>query len=474
VGGSESRARLDAVQKRYEACGQGHVFRFWSRLDSAARQRLLSQADGIDLEPALAAVRAARERGESRPPVLEPAPVERSPGHGGDPERFRAAAQRGEALLANGRAAALVVAGGQATRLGFDGPKGAYPIGPVSDRCLFEIQAQKIRRLRERYGQPLAWYVMTSAATDGATRVLFERRDWFGLPRGDVVFFRQGMVPSFDFEDRLILCETDRIMENPDGHGGSLTALLRSGALDDMERRGVTTIFYYQVDNPLVRMADPAFLGFHEEAEAEMSCKVVSKVDPLEKAGVVARSDGKIGVIEYTELDDEHSRARDEHGELLYWAGNTAIHVLETAFVRRIAGDAERWLPFHVSEKKIPMLDAEGRPVPPTEPNGRKLERFVFDALPAARRVCVVETERAVEFSPVKNATGADSPETARRDLVAQYARWLRAADLDPPAGAALEIDHARIDGPEDARAMGLRNLAEAADIIRIAPGASP
>jgi UDP-N-acetylglucosamine/UDP-N-acetylgalactosamine diphosphorylase len=366
----------------------------------------------------------------------------------------------------------MVVAGGQATRLGFAGPKGAYPIGPVSQRSLFEIQAQKIRRLRQRVGQPVPWYVMTSPATDAPTRAFFQAQGHFGLPTEDVFFFSQGMIPSFDFEGQLILAEPGRLAQNPDGHGGCLTALLRSGALDDMERRGIGTLFYYQVDNPLVRMADPAFLGFHAAASADISCKVVAKVDPAEKVGILARVDGAPGVVEYTELAEELCQQRDDHGELVYRAGNIAIHVFETAFIRRIATDADRWLPFHASDKKIPCVDAQGRPVQPEEPNGRKLERFVFDALPAAKTVCVVETARSTEFSPLKNAHGSNSPETTRHNLTAQYASWLEAAGLSAPAGAALEIDHSRVDAPEDLCALGLRNLADAGDILRLQPGA--
>jgi len=462
---------VETQRVRFEAHAQGHVFRFWDRLGEDERRGLLEQAAAIDLAGILAAIAASRRAAPHGPGKLSPVEVERIPAHGGDAARFASARQHGEALLAAGRAAVLVVAGGQATRLGFPGPKGAFPLGPVTQRSLFELQAQKIRRLRQRFEQPLPWYVMTSAATDAETQRFFERHDHFGLPAQDVFFFRQGMVPSFDFEDRLLLAEPGRIMENPDGHGGCLMALLASGALDDMERRGVTTLFYYQVDNPLVRMADPAYLGFHEAAGAEMSCKVVSKADPKEKAGVVALVDGTVGVVEYTELDDEHSFARDADGELVYWGGNTAIHVLETAFVRRIAAEADRWLPLHASEKKIPTLDDEGRPLTPSEPNGRKLERFVFDALPAAANVCVVESARSEEFSPLKNAEGADSPETARRDLVAQYVSWLEAGGLEIPPAATLEIDHSRIDALEDARALGIRNFAEAGDIVRIAPG---
>src|SRR5262249_37449561 len=143
---------------------------------------------------------------------------------------------------------------------------------------------------------------------------------------------------------------------------------------------------------------------------------------PQEKAGVLARIEGRIGVVEYTELADAARSARDAAGEPVFWAGNTAIHVFDVGFVRRVAAEADRWLPFHASEKPIPTLDAEGRPVPAATPNGWKLERFVFDALPAARGVAIVETSRAREFSPVKNASGDDSPQTARRDLIAQSA----------------------------------------------------
>jgi UDP-N-acetylglucosamine/UDP-N-acetylgalactosamine diphosphorylase len=366
------------------------------------------------------------------------------------------------------------VAGGQGTRLGFDAPKGSFPLGPVSERSLFELQAQKIRGLSRRYGRPLPWYVMTSPATDAATRAFLSSHDWFGLPERDVFFFCQGTVPALDFEGRLMLESRDRIAESPDGHGGSLTALEGSGALDDLEERGVTTLSYYQVDNPLVRIADPVYLGFHASVGAEMSCKVVSKCDPMEKMGVVARCGGQLGIVEYTELDDEHRYARDEDGELSYWAGSTAIHLLETSFVRRVARDAETVLPFHASAKKIPCLDEEGRRVEPSEPNGYKLERFVFDALPAADPAVIVEARREEEYSPVKNAEGADSPETARRALIAEVRRWLLAAGLEPPEDPArIEVDHSLIDGPEDARRSGIRDIA-ASDAILVADGAQP
>jgi UDP-N-acetylglucosamine/UDP-N-acetylgalactosamine diphosphorylase len=203
-----------------------------------------------------------------------------------------------------------------------------------------------------------------------------------------------------------------------------------------------------------------------------MSCKVVRKLEPMEKVGVLARANAETLVIEYTELTDACRYARDAQGGLRFWAGNMALHVFSLPFLRRIAGDADRWLRFHASEKKLPAVDDSGRSVSPAAPNGRKLERFVFDALPAARAVCVVETSREREYAPVKNAEGPDSPASARAALIARYREWLAAAGIEPPAqGTRIEIDHSRLDGEEDARALGIRTLAQASDFVRTAAG---
>jgi UDP-N-acetylglucosamine/UDP-N-acetylgalactosamine diphosphorylase len=469
VSESCGHSEYEETLSRFKEHGQEHVFRFWDGLDTEQREGLLNQAQAVDLAALARAHAASGGNLDPRPPKLETVPVVRHQAHGGDPAAAAKALERGSQALAEGRVAALVVAGGQATRLGFDAPKGAFPVGPVSERSLFEQQAQKIRGLRRRYAKPLPWYVMTSAATDAATRAVFAENDSFGLSTEDVIFFRQGMVQSLDFEGKLMLESKGRIFENPNGHGGSLTALLESESLDDMERRGIDTVFYYQVDNTLIQIADPTYLGFHLEADADMSCRVIRKRDPMEKVGVVARADGKIGVIEYTEIDDEHRFATDANGELEYWAGNAAIHIFSTDFIRRVAEQADALLPYHASAKLIPTVDDDGRPVRPTEPNGHKLERFVFDALAATESVCLAEGDRTQEYSPIKNAEGVDSPASARRDLIAVYRSWLEAAGIElPKDGDAIEIDHSRIDGPEEARELGIQRCAEAGDVIRV------
>jgi UDP-N-acetylglucosamine/UDP-N-acetylgalactosamine diphosphorylase len=467
------KTTFEELGPRFAAAGQGHVFRFWDRLSEDARARLLAQAASLDLDALGRAFTAAAGRANHALPRLEPVPVDRLPAHGGDAARWARARACGEALLAAGRVAIVVVAGGQGSRLGFAGPKGAFPIGPVSQRSLFQLQAEKIRRLRARHGVAIPWYVMTSEATDEATRALFTAQRHFGLPPDDVSFFRQRMLPALDFQGHLLLDRPDHLFESPDGHGGVVPALAASGALEALDARGCTSLFYYQVDNPLVRIAEPVYLGLHAEAGAEVSCKVIAKRDPLEKVGHVARVDGRLGVVEYTEIDAAQRDARDARGELVLWAGSISIYVFETAFLHRVAKDAERVLPCHASAKRIPSLDAAGSPVTPREPNGWKLERFVFDVLPCAARVAVVETGRD-EYSPLKNAEGGESPATARRDLSALYRRWLTEAGMALPEGDALvEIDQSHFDGAEDFRARGITRVAQAGDAIRIASGAS-
>jgi UDP-N-acetylglucosamine/UDP-N-acetylgalactosamine diphosphorylase len=457
-----------AQRERYARAGQAQVFAFAEGLEPAARERLARQALGFDPAAVTRDFAAARARAAA-PERLEPPDVLRLPERGGDPAERERARVRGEALLAEGAVGVLVVAGGQGTRLGFPGPKGAFPLGPVTGRSLFAQQAQKLHAARRRCGRPLPWLLMTSDATDAATRALFEAERCFGLPPGDVRFFVQGLLPNVDREGRILLEARDRIAASPDGHGGVLEALAAAGLLDWLDARGVTRLSYSQVDNPLVPLADPVFLGLHELARAEMSAKVLAKRTPDERAGTVGRRGDRVHVREYTELDPWHRDERGPDGELAFWAGSIAIHVLNVDFARRVAADAGRLLPCHASLKVIPTVDAGGRPLVPDAPNGYKLERFVFDALPEARRAALLEVRRAEEYSPIKNRTGGESPRTAREDLVACYHRWLDAAGVaGVPGDAWIELDQSRVDGPDDLRAAGVRGVGPETDWIRL------
>jgi UDP-N-acetylglucosamine/UDP-N-acetylgalactosamine diphosphorylase len=423
-----------AVIDAFRRAQQGQVFAFFDRLTLAQQQGLLAQAAEIDLAELDRLNRSLLGRAAASVDLtdLAPAPYERLPQHGGDPTAWARAKAAGEDALRAGRVAAFTVAGGQGTRLGFDGPKGTFPVTPLRHKTLFQVFAEKILAAGLRYGRPLHWFIMTSHANHEATEAFFAEHKWFGLDPARVHFFRQGRMPAVDFNGRILLEAEDTIALSPDGHGGSLRALERSGALDLMRREGVDLLSYFQVDNPLVRCIDPAFIGWHLLRGSEMSSKMVPKAYAEEKVGHFCVQRGRVVVVEYSDLPVAQQREQDAAGQLRYLAGSIAIHLLDREFIRRMAtGGADVSLPFHRADKKIPALDAQGVPVRPEKPNGVKFELFVFDALPFARNPVVIETLRQNDFSPVKNAEGVDSPQTCRDDQLRQFGRWLASAGAE-------------------------------------------
>jgi UDP-N-acetylglucosamine/UDP-N-acetylgalactosamine diphosphorylase len=443
-----------ALAERLAHHGQEHLIRWWPDLDRAQRSALAAELNALDLDQLDDLVARLVKSSEPSTPTAErvrPIEVIRLPKTDAERVARRHVAERGAQALAAGEVAVVVVAGGLGTRLGFDGPKGTFPIGPVSAASLFQIHAEKIVATGRRYGKPLPFYVMTSPDNHDATVRFFDEHDRFGLDH--VRFFVQGQMPAVDRETgRILMADTWRLASSPDGHGGTLSALARPGerggpsCLDEMRERGVRTIFYFQVDNPLVRIADPAFLGHHRLADAEMSFKVVEKVTPDERLGVVVTVDGHPQVIEYSDLPADLAERREPEGGLELWAGSIAVHLIERSFIERLTGRSGLALPFHRALKKVPYLDANGEAVEPPAPNAVKFERFIFDALPLAERWTLVETDRVQEFEPLKNATGPDSPATVRQRMSDQFADWLERAGTtvarldDGSAAFGLEI----------------------------------
>lgn len=426
----------DAIRRRVESAGQSQVFRFLEELDHEGRERLFGQLAEIDFEE-LAALHRMLVLGDGDAggidfDALEPAPYIPHPEKGGDAAKWAAARAVGEAALRAGKVAAFTVAGGQGTRLGYDGPKGTFPVLPISRGTLFEVFAGKIAAASRDYGTVIPWLVMTSPINHQATESFFEAQGWFGLGRENVLLFQQGTLPAVDLDGKLFLAEKDSLALSPDGHGGSLRALVRSGAVTFLKERGISILSYFQVDNPLVKVIDPAFIGFHVESGSEMSSKMIPKAFPTEKVGNFCVNGGKTCVVEYSDLPDSLAESRNPDGSLRFVAGSIAIHILDVSFVERM-GSAR--FPMHRADKKIAHLDCDGNRVTPDVPNGVKFEMFVFDALPMARDPIVVETLRRDDFSPVKNAEGIDSPQTCHDDQLREWASWAKAA------GIALETD---------------------------------
>ena len=421
------------VKDLFKHKNQGHVFKYWDELNTTEKEELLNQCRSIDfdwLEERCNNVINGIE--EFRlPQEISPAPIIALPKTAADLEKLEEAKKIGTEAFKSGKFGVFLVAGGQGSRLGFNGPKGCYKIGPNSDKTLFQWHAEQIKAASQRYNTTIPWYIMTSTLNHDYTTEFFKDNNYFGLGKDNIICFKQRMVPSVDNNYKLILTQKNKLAMNPDGHGGCLWALCNSGAVTDMKKRGIEFLSYLQVDNPLVTIADPGFAGYHIMGQADMSSKVLKKVSPDEKVGNICIGDGKPTVIEYSDMTDDNTNAVDNDGKLLFWAGSIAIHLINVSFVEEIGTSAK--LPWHVAKKKIPYIAGNAELINPTKNNGIKFETFVFDAIPMVKNTVTMEVDREEEFAPVKNSTGIDSAESCQQLLSNRFAKWLEAAGHNVP-----------------------------------------
>ena len=435
------------IQKNYEKIKkilknhhQSHIFAFWDQLNKEQRQSLLAQIQRLDFEKIDSWVTNIIKNPASEALSADFGPAwsyHPSPVGPQQRRKYTQAVKLGRELISAGKVAAFVVAGGQGTRLGFDGPKGNFPISPVKNKTLFQIFAETIAAVSQRYQACCPWYVMTSPLNHEQTIEIFRENKYYGLDEKNVFIFQQGTLPNFSPSGRILLADKSTIACSPDGHGGSFKALNNSGALDDMKKRGVEYLSYWQVDNPLIKIFDPLFIGLHVLDKAQMSSKALIKTGPKEKVGNFCLIDGRVTVIEYSDLPDELASKRNSDGSLVFELGSIAIHIISRSFVESLNAD-DFSLPLHKAVKKIPHVDEKGNTV---ESNGIKLESFVFDALPLASNSVILQTIRSEEFAPTKNATGVDSAETARQMMVERAAGWLESAGVTIPKKVDGSVD---------------------------------
>ncbi len=272
-----------------------------------------------------------------------------------------------------------------------------------------------------------------------ATLAHFKDRKYYGLGEDNLKFFAQGVMPATDFEGNLLLASHDSLALSPNGHGGSLKALIDSGSVADMAERGIEQVSYFQVDNPLVSVVNPLLIGLHDLQHSDMSSRSLTKTGPFEKLGNFVSIGDRVTIIEYSDLPEEKALEKDEEGRIKYRAGSPAIHVLRRDFIEQFAS-GEIKLPYHRAEKKVACLNETGETLSPEEPNAVKFETFVFDALPLAKNPLILEADRLEEFSPVKNRTGIDSLESSQADQVKRAKRWLHNAGHTVKEDAIVEI----------------------------------
>jgi UDP-N-acetylglucosamine/UDP-N-acetylgalactosamine diphosphorylase len=459
----ESQDVKKRLLDKLRPASQEHLLASWHRLTADEQRQLAQQIDDIDLDlfhdlqaefrGSTAGENAAKTQWADLASRALPPPAMRLDGSG---VRFTPDAARavGAELLRAGQVGMILVAGGLGTRLGFDQPKGLFPLGPLSNRTLFQIILEQLLAVSRRYGVRIPLYVMTSPATDEITRQYLTENRWFGLAPEDCRIFCQGTMWAVDDRfERILLESPDSLFLGPDGHGGMLAALAKSGCLADAQQRGVAHFFYGQIDNPLLQVCDELFLGSHVLAGSEMTTQVVPKREPLERVGNVVSVDGKVMVIEYSDLPEEFARQTTVGGPLKLWAGNLAVHALDVDFLVRSACQKNA-LPFHQARKKVRCLNAAGQIVEPDMPNAIRFEKFIFDLLPLAKNALVVEADAAEAFAPVKNSDSdaTDNPRLAKAAMMAQARRRLRTAGIDVADDIAVEISPLWADSIEEIR----------------------
>ncbi|KAF2277849.1 nucleotide-diphospho-sugar transferase [Westerdykella ornata] len=439
-----SDQQLQQVRAKYEKAGQEQVFAFYDKLSSAEKAALFEQLSDFDPEyiNELADKALHPPKTEATESTLEPlSPSATCSVLDSKEEDLKRWYEQGLDLIAENKVAVVLMAGGQGTRLGSSAPKGCYDIGLPSKKSLFQLQGERIAKVeelaRKKSGKAdvtVPWYVMTSGPTRGPTQKFFEENGYFGLKKENVVIFEQGVLPCISNDGKILLESKSKVAVAPDGNGGLYLALVKSGVVADMGKRGIQHIHAYCVDNCLVKVADPTFIGFSASKNVDIATKVVRKRNAKESVGLILQKNGRPDVVEYSEISAEDAEAKDPNDpELLkFRAANIVNHYYSYSFLESIPQWVKK-LPHHVARKKIPYVNTEnGETIKPEKPNGIKLEQFVFDCFPflTLDKFACMEVKREDEFSPLKNApgTGEDDPDTSKKDIMAQGAKWLQAA----------------------------------------------
>ena len=422
----ERYREAEALTEKYN---QQHLLKLFRELPVDGQQRLLDQILSLDFDliTSLYNNLTVKDTDECSYNNIEPINVQKLEAFSEDEkETF---ASKGMEMLKEGKVAVLLVAGGQGTRLGHNGPKGTYNIGLPSGKSLFQLQGEQLINLSKKADRYIPWYVMTSPENNEDTVGFFESNNYFGYPREYVSFFQQDVLPMIDTEGKILLSKEDSIALGPNGNGGCFLALERSGMLHKMKEQGVQWVFQYGIDNSLVKVADPVFIGFTVMSGLQASSKVVRKKYPEESVGVFCYRNGKPDIIEYSELPEALRYKVNENGELAYSSANIINHIFSLEFLEKVS---EVKLPYHMAFKKVQYVDGDGNTISPSSPNAYKFELFMFDIFPLLKDMAALEVIREEEFAPVKNKEGADSPSTARSLILDLHKKWLINAGISP------------------------------------------
>lgn len=431
---------LADIKNHLAQYNQQHLLKFWEKLNDNERKTFLEQLSTLRCDALNDIFHKAVETAKSTECLddrMTPFPSNQYESEVNcSSEKLAGFKRKGLQEISKGTVAVLLLAGGQGTRLGVNYPKGMYSVGLPSGKTLFQLQAERILKIqalaREQEGksQSIPWYIMTSEATNFETERFLRKHNFFGIQEGDITIFEQNMLPCFGFDGKILLEGVNKVAEAPDGNGGLFKALRDLKVLDDMKKRGVRYLQVYGVDNILVKVADPVFIGYCIDHQAECGNKVIHKNDPSEALGVTCIVDDVFRVVEYSEISARTANLRDAEGNLVFRAGNICQHFFTVDFLCEVSTKHEDKIKLHVAKKKIPYVDDNGTAIKPSSPNGIKIEKFVFDVFEFCKRLVIWEVPRENEFSALKNSddVGKECPSTAKAALMALHKKYIENA----------------------------------------------
>ena len=401
---------IEDIKKKVKKYSQEHLLNNFENLSEEKQKRLLDQIENIDFD----LIKSLYDTTQNITTEIQDDQIK--PIEFFDKEKlyddYKKYKEIGEKAIRTKKLAAVTMAGGQGTRLGHDGPKGTYDIGLESHKSLFELLSDGLKEQGKKYGVIIPWFIMTSRENNDATVDFFAKHRYFGYEKDkNIFFFKQGELPMIDTEGKILIGEDGLIKEAANGHGGIYEALVKNGMTKKMRELGVEWVFIGGVDNCLVKMVDPVLMGIAIDKNVTAAGKSVVKANPQEKVGVFCKRNGRPSVVEYTEIPKEMSEATDENGNLIYGESHILCNLFNIDAIERMGSKP---LPYHIAFKKATYIDKDGNKVVPDGPNAYKFEAFLFDAFGELDDMAILRVKREEEFAPVKNATGTDSPETAR------------------------------------------------------------
>lgn len=403
--------KFEQVEKKLKKAGQEHLLKYYERItDDKKKENFLNSILTIDFDAINEIYLDSKKNITNKDFVIEP--IKFIDKEKIDEKEYAEYEKLGKDIIKSGKLAVVTMAGGQGTRLGHTGPKGTFDLGLESHKSIFEILCDTLKSENERYGVSVPWYIMTSDENNSETVEFFEKHNYFGYNKGDIFFFTQSKLPMVDTNGKCLIDEKGNIKEAADGHGGIFKSILKSGALYDMQSRGIEWVFIGGVDNVLVKSVDPVLIGLSIKDNVDAAGKSIIKANPHEKVGIFCKRNGRPSVIEYSEISDELAEERLENGELKYAESHILCNLFSLNAINKIASID---LPYHVAFKKAKYIDCDGNLIVSEKPNAYKFESFIFDAFEKLDDLVVLRVKRENEFAPVKNAEGEDSPETARK-----------------------------------------------------------